>query len=308
MIITTETTGYGYRVSARGALRAEGARTWLNELRTHVDRVGVGGASYLLDARGLTWDSVGVEATIVAGLRCLAEGGIARSAVVADTPEALFELRRLGREAGLYESQRYFLADADRAAVAWVAEGVEEAWPRQSERRAELALFVDALGEALLLCDLQGRVLHANASLVRALGGDPEGTRLRQELEGLARASTQTRGGAAAEREVRTALQAYRLRRSAVGDALGGPAAALLVSLQPVGLQPRTDDELRTRFGLTEREIEVARHLADGRTNAEIARVLGISPFTARNHTERVLGKLGVSNRARVAGVLTAAA
>ena len=136
MIITTETTGYGYRVSARGALRAEGARTWLNELRTHVERVGVHGANYLLDARGLSWDSVGVEATIVAGLRTLSEGGIARSAVIADTAQALFELRRLGREAGLYESQRFFLADADRAAVGWVAEGAEESWPRQSERRA----------------------------------------------------------------------------------------------------------------------------------------------------------------------------
>ena len=308
MILTNETTSYGYRVSARGALRADPARTWLGELRTHVERVGVRGAHYLLDARGLTWDSAGVEATIVAGLRCLAEGGIGRSAVLAETPEALFELRRLGREAGLYDAQRFFLADAERAALRWVADGVDEAWPRQSERRAELALFVDALGEALLLCDLQGRVLHANASLVRLLGGDPEGARLRHELETLARGSSVARGGAGAEREVRTALQTYRLRRSGVGDAIGGPAAALLVSLQPVGLQPRTDDELRTRFGLTEREIEVARQLADGRTNAEVARNLGISPFTARNHTERVLGKLGVSNRARVAAVLTAAA
>ena len=143
------------------------------------------------------------------------------------------------------------------------------------------------------------------ASLVRTLGGDRRAT-ASAESEAR-RASEQARGGGGGA-QVRTALQAYRLRRSAVGDAVGGPAAALLVSLQPVGLQPRTDDELRRRYGLTEREIEVARHLADGRTNAEVARVLGISPFTARNHTERVLGKLGVSNRARVAAVLTAAA
>ena len=308
MIIASETTAYGYRVSARGALRADAARTWLHELRTHVDTVGVRGAAYLLDARGLTWDCAGTEATIVAGLRCLAEGGIARSAVVADGPRALFELRRLGRDAGLYDTQRYFLRDAERAALAWVADGADETWPRQSERRAELALFVDALGEALLLCDLQGRVLHANAALERLLGADPEGARLRHELEALARHSAAGRVGAAPAREVRTALQTYRLRRSAVGDGIGGPAATMLVSLQPAALQPRTDDELRTRFGLTDREIEVARNLADGRTNAEIARILGISPFTARNHTERVLAKLGVSNRARVAAVLTAAA
>jgi DNA-binding CsgD family transcriptional regulator len=89
---------------------------------------------------------------------------------------------------------------------------------------------------------------------------------------------------------------------------MAGPASAVLVSLQPLALQPLTDDELRERYALTDREIEVARLLAEGRRNAEIARRLGISPFTARNHTERVLGKLRISNRAKVAGVLTAAA
>ena len=59
VIITTETTGYGYRVSARGALRAEGARTWLNELRTHVERVGVvacsTGAKIVRSPAGTSW-------------------------------------------------------------------------------------------------------------------------------------------------------------------------------------------------------------------------------------------------------------
>ncbi|HEU4630699.1 MAG TPA: LuxR C-terminal-related transcriptional regulator [Gemmatimonadaceae bacterium] len=312
MIVSSEKSGYGYRVSARGELRADEARAWVAQLRTHVERTSVRGRGFLLDARGLTWDSVGTEVAVLAALRCLHEAGIGRSAVLADTPRALFELRRLAQAEGLYASQRYFLVsatpDAERAAQRWVAEGVDEAWPRQSERRAELALLLDVLGEALLLCDLDGRPLHANIALQRLLDTSG-GAQLRRELELVARgAAPGSRGGAPVERELRVGAQMYRVRRSTVGHGFGGPAAAVLVALQPVALQPLRDDELRERYGLTDREIEVARLLAEGRRNAEVARRLGISPFTARNHTERVLAKLRISNRAKVAAVLTAAA
>jgi DNA-binding CsgD family transcriptional regulator len=314
MIVSSEKTSYGYRVSARGALRADDARSWVAGLRTHVEQTDVRGLGFLLDARGLTWDSVGAEVAVLAAMRCLRESGIGRSAVLADTPRALFELRRLAQAEGLYDSQRYFLAshsaEPERAAQRWVADGTDEAWPRLTERRTELALFLDALGEALLLCDLEGRALHANAALERLLGTDADGAQLRRELELVARGAVPggARPGATLEREVRVGAQTYRVRRSAVGDGIGGPASAVLVSLQPLALQPLSDDELRERYALTDREIEVARLLAEGRRNAEIARRLGISPFTARNHTERVLGKLRISNRAKVAGVLTAAA
>lgn len=64
------------------------------------------------------------------------------------------------------------------------------------------------------------------------------------------------------------------------------------------------DDALRQRFSLTDRQIEVARLLAQGLSNAEIAETLGLSTFTARNHTEAVLLKLGASTRARVGAIL----
>jgi DNA-binding response OmpR family regulator len=83
------------------------------------------------------------------------------------------------------------------------------------------------------------------------------------------------------------------LRRSA-------PAAAPA----PAGPAGMSDEALRTRFGLTDRQIEVARQLALGASNAEVAEKLGIAPFTARNHTEQVLLKLGASTRARVGAIL----
>jgi two-component system, NarL family, nitrate/nitrite response regulator NarL len=50
---------------------------------------------------------------------------------------------------------------------------------------------------------------------------------------------------------------------------------------------------------LTNREREVLKLLAGGRTQAEIARVLFISPKTVAGHIQRILTKLGVHSRAQ---------
>lgn len=52
---------------------------------------------------------------------------------------------------------------------------------------------------------------------------------------------------------------------------------------------------------LTPREREVLDALAAGRTNKEIASILGISPGTVKAHVERVIGKLGVRDRTQAA-------
>ena len=52
---------------------------------------------------------------------------------------------------------------------------------------------------------------------------------------------------------------------------------------------------------LTSREFAVARLVAAGRTNAEIADALGIAPKTASSHVEHILAKLGASRRTEIA-------
>ncbi|GAA1020746.1 DNA-binding response regulator [Acrocarpospora pleiomorpha] len=49
--------------------------------------------------------------------------------------------------------------------------------------------------------------------------------------------------------------------------------------------------------GLTQREHEVLERLADGRSNAEIARELHLAPKTVRNHVSNVLTKLEAASR-----------
>jgi HD-GYP domain-containing protein (c-di-GMP phosphodiesterase class II) len=53
--------------------------------------------------------------------------------------------------------------------------------------------------------------------------------------------------------------------------------------------------------GLTERELEVLRLLARGRSNKEIASALAIATRTAQHHVENIYGKIGVSSRAAAA-------
>lgn len=48
---------------------------------------------------------------------------------------------------------------------------------------------------------------------------------------------------------------------------------------------------------LTDREKQVLKLVADGRSNKEVAEVLGISVKTAMSHREHVMEKLGVHNR-----------
>jgi DNA-binding CsgD family transcriptional regulator len=52
---------------------------------------------------------------------------------------------------------------------------------------------------------------------------------------------------------------------------------------------------------LTAREWEVARLVADGHTNAEVAVRLVVSPKTVSAHVEHILAKLGVGRRAEIA-------
>ena len=52
---------------------------------------------------------------------------------------------------------------------------------------------------------------------------------------------------------------------------------------------------------LTPREIEVLRHVVDGKTNQEIAFALGISEKTVEKHLEGVFSKLGVTSRVEAA-------
>jgi DNA-binding CsgD family transcriptional regulator len=79
------------------------------------------------------------------------------------------------------------------------------------------------------------------------------------------------------------------------------------IPLQPpaAGTAPdsRPSVKAATPYGLTDRELDVLRLLASGRTNVQIGAELYISPKTAGVHVSHILRKLGVSGRVQAAAV-----
>ena len=57
----------------------------------------------------------------------------------------------------------------------------------------------------------------------------------------------------------------------------------------------------RSSAGLTETELAVARLVAEGRSNEEVARVLFISVNTVKSNLSRIYRKAGVKSRAELA-------
>jgi pimeloyl-ACP methyl ester carboxylesterase/DNA-binding CsgD family transcriptional regulator len=118
-------------------------------------------------------------------------------------------------------------------------------------------------------------------------------------------------------------LVAHRRGSRAVRFELGREVAALIPGAQFAALAGRTqpiyaegaDDAAstllsflrdqtpatRTRSPLTARELQVADLIAEGLTNAEIARTLGVSVRTVDAHVDHVRTKLGVRARAQIA-------
>ena len=77
--------------------------------------------------------------------------------------------------------------------------------------------------------------------------------------------------------------------------------AAGLATLHRANPTLPTTQELRVQFGLRGREPQVALLAAEGLTNAAIAERLRLSAHTVRHYLERVLDRLGLHTRKRLA-------
>lgn len=90
-----------------------------------------------------------------------------------------------------------------------------------------------------------------------------------------------------------------------VAEEAGTPTTVVVV-VTPFRPRLPSAAELRRRFGLTPREVDVALLLAARRSNKEIARKLCIAQKTGLRHTERVLAKLNAGSRLDVGRILRA--
>jgi DNA-binding CsgD family transcriptional regulator len=169
--------------------------------------------------------------------------------------------------------------------------------------------MLDRIGERLVLFSRTGRELHRNVTMRRTLQEDPDHDRILEAVQRVAHAVLAHAQGNgrelsallatpdASRQHIRTATGHYRVRGCLVGPDMVDPETPVLVSVERTAPEPPGPEVLRERFGLTEREVQVASLLAQRLTNGEIATTLGISTHTARHHTENVLLKVGVNSR-----------
>jgi DNA-binding NarL/FixJ family response regulator len=228
--------------------------------------------------------------------------------------------RRLKREAGLSNVPVIFmtgLAETEHIVRGLEAGGVdyvtkpisiEEMLARIRVHLANARLTqsaraaLDVSGRFLLAVNRQGKVMWATPQAQKLLsdnlgfaGGDemalPDG--LRQWLE-QAQAS---KGGAKAA--TASFPDHPELRLHYMGNA--GPNEFLLRLAKDAAHNLPT--EFSSELGLTTREGEVLSWLSKGKTNRDIAQILGLSPRTVDKHLEQIYAKLGVENRTAAAAI-----
>jgi DNA-binding NarL/FixJ family response regulator len=112
----------------------------------------------------------------------------------------------------------------------------------------------------------------------------------------LARAAARSGDAAQARVEAEAALATFSRLRVAPEMAAG---QALLRGLR--GQDDELTPALRLAESLTRREAEVARLVAEGLTNREVAARLFLSVRTVETHVDRALGKLGFRSRTQLA-------
>jgi NarL family two-component system response regulator LiaR len=91
---------------------------------------------------------------------------------------------------------------------------------------------------------------------------------------------------------------AETVRKAARGESVLHPRVASRVVQE---LQGRKRDTPNLFTDLSNRELDVLRLIADGRSNAEIADILIISEKTVKSHVSNILGKLHMMDRTQAA-------
>lgn len=222
----------------------------------------------------------------------LASGDTA--AAVARSREAVAASEAVHDAAYLYPfavvGTRALIADGDlHGARAWLAR-MERAIEERAIPGTAVAL-VHGRGLLALADGATGQARDALAEAVdgwRALGRTWEGT---WAVVDLARANLRSNRRA----------EAARLAGEAIDAAASLGAPAISAAADEIARGARRGRPAEPWSPLTAREFEVARLIAAGRTNGEVADALDITRKTAAAHVEHILAKLGVGRRAEIA-------
>ena len=164
---------------------------------------------------------------------------------------------------------------------------------------------LDVSGRFLLAVSREGRLMWATPQaqklLADSLGGSGDELVLPEPLLLWLDQAQTAKGGA---KTVASIPGHPELRLHYMGNA-GANEFLLRLAKESSTALPA---EFSSEFRLTTREGEVLSWLSKGKTNRDIAQILGLSPRTVDKHLEQIYAKLGVENRTAAAAIATGAA
>lgn len=172
--------------------------------------------------------------------------------------------------------------------------------------RGQFARSIDTLALPIALYGIDASPVHRTPALTSLLASLPDPAPLEALLDHAARTLSAASRAATGDAAAVTTWRWHDRELSGTVARLGIDGSPPLLMLQLRRAHGGSAVAARGAAGasLTAREREVGRLLARGASNRAIAARLDVSEHTARRHTERILRKLGVTSRARVATAL----
>jgi DNA-binding NarL/FixJ family response regulator len=162
---------------------------------------------------------------------------------------------------------------------------------------------LDVSGRFLLAVNRQGKVMWATPQaqklLSDSLGSASSDDMILPDLLRQWLAQAQTGKGGSKTAGTASFPDHPELRLHYMGNA--GPNEFLLRLAKDTA--HNLPAEFSSELGLTTREGEVLAWLSKGKTNRDIAQILGLSPRTVDKHLEQIYAKLGVENRTAAAAI-----
>jgi DNA-binding NarL/FixJ family response regulator len=163
---------------------------------------------------------------------------------------------------------------------------------------------LDVSGRYLLAVNGQGSILWATPQAQKLLsdtlaaGSDDDDFVLPDPVPQWLEAAQ--KGNAGSKAAAIASLPGNELLRLQYMGKLGPNEFLLRLAKDTSGDMPA---EFSSELGLTTREGEVLSWLSKGKTNRDIAQILGLSPRTVDKHLEQIYSKLGVENRTAAATI-----
>ena len=126
---TIEKKTYGYRLTFSGWIRNAEMQAWVQEAKQVLSCHQGDGFGVFVDMRDLKPLEADTSAVMVEGQAAFKQKGMVRSVVILSSPIVAMQFRRLAKDSGIYQWERYLdtqsVKDYQSVGEAWITKGID---------------------------------------------------------------------------------------------------------------------------------------------------------------------------------------